>query len=73
MERFYYAHLVSSQDPDFKVLETVKMQGKDLLDASNVSEEVFNYLKNQRNDGNKVYSIVSMHLGDPSLEVVGKD
>jgi len=46
MEKFYYAHLVSSHDPDFKVLETVKMQVTSSVNASKVSEEVLNYLQN---------------------------
>jgi hypothetical protein len=69
---FYYAHLVSSQDPSAQVLETVKLPFKSGTVPNSIIDQILTYLRSERNDGNKIYNIASLHLGDPSLDAIEK-
>jgi hypothetical protein len=38
-----------------------------------VSEQLTAYLKKCRDDGNKIYTVMSLHFADPSLEALSSD
>ncbi len=61
MDGFYYAHLVS---PDGTVIETLKLK---ILYKSypinSLTEQIVTFLSNERDDGNKVYSVTKVELG----------
>jgi hypothetical protein len=55
------------------VLETVKLPFKSGGTVPNsIIDQIHAYLQSERNDGNKLYSVASLHLGDPTLAAIEK-
>ena len=64
---FYYAHLLSKSDPTRSILETIKLPrgGRTVQD---VKDQVLAYLRSERDDGNKIYTVQSVHPFDVESE-----
>lgn len=59
-----YAHLVSLADPSQQVLETVKLDCNQGSTVAQATAGVVCYLQEKRDDGNKLYEVVSAHEFD---------
>jgi len=64
---FFYAHLLSKSDPTRSILETVKLpRGSNLV--TDIKDQVLAYLRSERDDGNKVYHVLSVSQFDVDSE-----
>lgn len=63
----YYAHLLSKSDPTQTILESVRLPrgGSTVQD---IKDQVLAYLRSERDDGNKVYTVQSVHPFDVDCE-----
>ncbi len=61
MDAFYYAHLVS---PNGTVIETLKLKIiQKTYSISELKEQIVTFLSNERDDGNKLYSVTKVDYG----------
>jgi len=57
---YFYAHLASKADSERAILESVKLpiSGKSVKE---ISDQILAYLQTERNDGNKLYAVETLH------------